>query len=212
MKKLKTTKQAVLPQINGDRAIVPLTEQVAAPSSVTAHANGHSNGHSNGSGHTNERRQQFLLKQKSRLLELRDAIMDTVSSVSRETLREPGGDGASVFATHPADAGSDAYDRDFAVSILAQERNALYEIEEALKRIDDGTYGICEVSGKPISDVRLEAIPFARCTVECQGQIEKQNKSQHFRQPVVSIFGRSEEDGAEAEEEEDAPGSELGKD
>ena len=47
---------------------------------------------------------------------------------------------------HQADAGSDAYDRDFALSILSQEQNSLYEIDEALKRIDDGSYGVCEIS------------------------------------------------------------------
>jgi DnaK suppressor protein len=68
---------------------------------------------------------------------------------------------------HQADAGSDAYDRDFALNLLTQEQDALYEIEEALKRVDSGTYGICEMSGKPIPQARLEAIPFARFTVEC---------------------------------------------
>ncbi|MGC3989400.1 MAG: hypothetical protein QM796_06925 [Chthoniobacteraceae bacterium] len=46
---------------------------------------------------------------------------------------------------HQADAGSDAYDRDFALSLLSQEQDALYEIDEALKRIDHGTYGVCEM-------------------------------------------------------------------
>jgi RNA polymerase-binding transcription factor DksA len=77
---------------------------------------------------------------------------------------------------HQADAGSDAYDRDCALSLLSQEQDALYEIEEALKRVDAGTYGICEMSGKPIPHARLEAIPFARFTVECQTQIEKRKK------------------------------------
>jgi RNA polymerase-binding transcription factor DksA len=61
------------------------------------------------------------------------------------------------------------------LSLLSQEQDALYEIEEALKRVDAGTYGICEMSGKPIPHARLEAIPFARFTVECQTQIEKQS-------------------------------------
>jgi RNA polymerase-binding transcription factor DksA len=103
---------------------------------------------------------------------------------------------------HQADAGSDAYDRDFALSLLSQEQDALYEIDQALKRIELGTYGICEMSGKPISHARLEAIPFARFTVECQSQLEKQNKASRVRQSVTSLFGLTEEEGGESEEEE----------
>jgi DnaK suppressor protein len=102
---------------------------------------------------------------------------------------------------HQADAGSDAYDRDFALNLLSQEQDALYEIEEALKRVDAGTYGICEMSGKPIPQARLEAIPFARFTVECQTQIEKRQKSVHVRQSVKSLFGLTDDDSAEGEED-----------
>src|ERR1700747_2244101 len=103
------------------------------------------------------------------------------------------------------DSGSDAYDRDFALSLLSQEQDALYEIEEALKRVDAGTYGICEMSGKQIPHARLEAIPFARFTVECQTQIEKQKKAMRIRQPVNSLFGLTDEEGGEGEEEESTP-------
>ena len=103
---------------------------------------------------------------------------------------------------HQADAGSDAYDRDFALSLLSQEQDALYEIDEALKRIELGTYGICEMSAKPIPHARLEAIPFARFTVECQSQLEKQSKASRVRQSVTSLFGLTEDEGSEAETEE----------
>jgi RNA polymerase-binding transcription factor DksA len=106
---------------------------------------------------------------------------------------------------HQADAGSDAYDRDFALSLLSQEQDALYEIDQALKRIELGTYGVCEMSGKPILHARLEAIPFARFTVECQSQLEKQNKASRVRQSVTSLFGLTEEEGGEEQEEEAKP-------
>jgi RNA polymerase-binding transcription factor DksA len=106
---------------------------------------------------------------------------------------------------HQGDAGSDAYDRDFALSLLSQEQDALYEIEEALKRIDNGTYGICEKSEKPITHARLEAIPFTRYTVECQAQIERLNRNQRVRPVVTSLFGLTDEEGGDAEEEEAAP-------
>ena len=145
----------------------------------------------------------FLRKQKSKLLQLRDSLLDSMTGVSRDTLRSRAeGSEASAFGMHQADAGSDAYDRDFALSLLSQEQDALYEIEEALKRVEAGTYGICEMSGKPIPHARLEAIPFARFTVECQTQIEKQKKALRVRQPVTSLFGLTDEEGGEGEEED----------
>src|SRR6516162_8216820 len=150
----------------------------------------------------------FLRKQKSKLLQLRDSLLDSMMGVSRDTLRSRAeGSEASAFGMHQADAGSDAYDRDFALSLLSQEQDALYEIEEALKRVDAGTYGICEMSGKQIPHARLEAIPFARFTVECQTQIEKQKKATRIRQPVTSLFGLTDEEGGEGEEEESTPES-----
>ena len=148
----------------------------------------------------------FLIKQKERLIQLRDNMLDSMSGVAKDTLRSRAeGSEASAFGMHQADAGSDAYDRDFALSLLSQEQDALYEIEEALKRIELGTYGTCEMSGKPIAHARLEAIPFARYTVECQSQLEKQNKISRSRVPVTSLFGLTDsEDGAEGEEEEPA--------
>jgi DnaK suppressor protein len=113
----------------------------------------------------------FLDKQKSKLLQFRDILLDLMTGVSRDTLRSRAEDNeASGLGMHQADAGRDAYDRDFALNLLSQEQDALYEIEEALKRVDAGAYGICEMSGKPIPQARLEAIPFARFTVECQTQ------------------------------------------
>ena len=147
----------------------------------------------------------FLKKQKEKLLALRDGMLDSMAGVAKDNLRSRAeGSEASAFGMHQADAGSDAYDRDFALSLLSQEQDALYEIEEALKRIDTGTYGVCEMSGKAIPHPRLEAIPFARFTVECQSQIEKQRKAVRVRQPVTSLFGLTEEEsGAAAESEEE---------
>jgi DnaK suppressor protein len=148
----------------------------------------------------------FVRGQKEKLLNLRDAMVDSMAGVAKDNLRSRAeGSEASAFGMHQADAGSDAYDRDFALSLLSQEQDALYEIDQALKRIELGTYGICEMSGKPISHARLEAIPFARFTVECQSQLEKQNKASRVRQSVTSLFGLTEEEGGEAEEEEAKP-------
>ena len=145
----------------------------------------------------------FTRAQKEKLLQLRDAMVDSMAGVAQDTLRARAeGSEASAFGMHQADAGSDAYDRDFALSLLSQEQDALYEIDEALKRIDLGTYGKCEMSGKPILRARLEAIPFARFTVECQSQLEKQSKASRVRQSVTSLFGLTDEEAREGDEEE----------
>ena len=145
----------------------------------------------------------FTRAQKEKLLQLRDAMVDSMAGVAQDTLRARAeGSEASAFGMHQADAGSDAYDRDFALSLLSQEQDALYEIDEALKRIDLGTYGKCEMSGKPILRARLEAIPFARFTVECQSQLEKQSKASRVRQSVTSLFGLTDEEARDGDEEE----------
>ncbi len=123
----------------------------------------------------------FALKQKQRLLDLRDELVDAMSGMTGEIRNAPEGSEASGSGMHQGDAGSDAYDRDFALSVLAKEQDALYEIEQALRRIDRGAYGICEMSGKAIPQARLEAIPFARLTVECQAQWEKEYGNRRFR-------------------------------
>jgi RNA polymerase-binding transcription factor DksA len=148
----------------------------------------------------------FHLKQKDRLLQLRDSLLDAMAGVAKDNLRSRAeGSEASAFGMHQADAGSDAYDRDFALSLLSQEQDALYEIEEALKRLEQGTYGICEMSGKAIAQPRLEALPFARYTVECQSQLEKQNRVSRTRVPVTSLFGLTDEEGGDGDEEESTP-------
>jgi DnaK suppressor protein len=163
-------------------------------------------------GNNHERKlTPFIRKQKEKLLQLRDAMVDSMAGVAQDTLRSRAeGSEASAFGMHQADAGSDAYDRDFALSLLSQEQDALYEIDQALKRIELGTYGICEMSNKPIPHARLEAIPFARFTVECQSQLEKQSKASRIRQSVTSLFGLTDDEGGEgeAEETEAAPAQE----
>lgn len=147
----------------------------------------------------------WVSAQKDRILQLRDSILESMHGVAKDTLRSRAeGSEASAFGMHQADAGSDAYDRDFALSLLSQEQDALYEIEEALKRIELGTYGVCEISGKQIPTPRLEALPFARYTVECQTEVERQGKLHKARLPVTSLFGLTDEEAQESEDEDQA--------
>jgi len=134
----------------------------------------------------------FLKKQRQRLVELRDAYLNSAEGVTSESLRGGEGGDSSAFGMHQADAGSDAYDRDFALSLLAKEQDAIYEINEALKRIDSGMYGICEMSGETIFEERLEALPFTRFTVTCQERLEREQRSGRWNRPVRSLFGLDE--------------------
>lgn len=143
----------------------------------------------------------FITEQKQKLMDLHDHLLDQMQATAQDNLRtRPEGSEGSAFGMHQADAGSDAYDKDFALSLLSQEQDALYEIEEALKRIENGGFGICEMSNKPIPKNRLEAIPFARFTVECQSQLEKENKGRR-RWDTTPQFMDSEDSIADEDEE-----------
>jgi DnaK suppressor protein len=150
----------------------------------------------------------WLKKQQLRLLALKDSLLDSMTGVARDNLRT-GHDAHEVSAhgLHQADAGSDAYDRDFALSLLSQEQDALFEIDEALKRIAKGAYGVCEMSGKQIPKARLEARPFARFTVECQNEIEKKNRFSRIRQPIGRLFETVEDESGEESDEESSADS-----
>lgn len=150
----------------------------------------------------------FLKKQKQRLIELRDAYLNSIEGVANETIRGDNGT-AAAFGMHQADAGSDAYDRDFALSLLGKEQDALYEINEALKRIETGTYGLCEGTGVKIPEERLEAMPFARFSVAYQEKLERSQMSGRWSRPVHSLFGLDNADDAadDDKDEDEAPAS-----
>src|SRR5688500_18106483 len=106
------------------------------------------------------------------------------------------------YSLHMADSGTDNFDRDFALSLLSSDQDAIYEIDEALKRIQKNTYGTCELTGKQIPKARLDAIPWARFTVEAQAQLERESA---LRQRRLGALGSLEGGvGVETEEEEEA--------
>lgn len=103
------------------------------------------------------------------LLELREQLVKQMNGLAEESAQELAG-----YSLHMADSGTDNFDRDFALSLLSSDQDAVYEIEEALKRIEKKTYGVCELTGKSIPKARLEAIPWTRFTVEAQAQLERE--------------------------------------
>lgn len=102
------------------------------------------------------------------LMELRERLRNQMAGLAKESAEQLAG-----YSLHMADSGTDNFDRDFALSLLSSDQDAMYEIEEALKRIERKTYGVCELTGKAIPKARLDAIPWTRFTVEAQMQLEK---------------------------------------
>ena len=132
------------------------------------------------------------------LVELRDQLRRQMDGLAQESAQELAG-----YSLHMADSGTDNFDRDFALSLLSSDQDAVYEIEEALKRIEKKTYGVCELTGKPIPRARLEAIPWTRFTVEAQAQLEKEGalKSRRLGQlGTIDSAGATEVEGEEVEE------------
>ena len=134
----------------------------------------------------------------ARLLELREQLMRQVDGLARESAEEIAG-----YSLHMADSGTDNFDRDFALSLLSSDQDAIYEIEEALKRIERNTYGVCELTGRTIPKARLEAIPWARFTVQAQAQLEREGA---LRSRRLGQLGSVDSAGAvEVEEADDEP-------
>ncbi len=135
-------------------------------------------------------------KYYSRLLELREQLTRQMDGLAKESAQEMPG-----YSLHMADSGTDNFDRDFALSLLSSDQDAVYEIEEALKRIEKNTYGVCELTGKPIPQKRLEAIPWTRFTVQAQAQLEREGA---LRQRRLGALGTVDAVGlAETETEEE---------
>ena len=112
---------------------------------------------------------------KERLLALRARLRGDVNQMAESTLKknrtESNGD-LSSMPIHMADLGSDNFEQEFTLSLLQSEEGTLGQIESALERIEDGTYGVCEECGVRIPKKRLDAIPFAVMCVRCASQNE----------------------------------------
>jgi len=113
---------------------------------------------------------------KQLLLEKRREILRNVSEIEDEALKKSRLDASgdlSSMPIHMADLGTDNYEQEFVLGLMDSERNLLREIDDALQRIDEGTYGTCEGTGNPIPKARLEAQPWARYCVEYARMLEE---------------------------------------
>jgi RNA polymerase-binding transcription factor DksA len=135
------------------------------------------------------------------LVELRSHLTEDIERHSEETLKRSAKDDAgdlSAYGQHMADAGTDTFDRDFALSMVASEQEALSEIDAAIKRIHDGSYGICEITQKPIAKERLLAVPFTRHSAEAQKDLER---NRHRARTQAGLFGEMGEEGGKVMED-----------
>lgn len=107
---------------------------------------------------------------KKRLEELRRQITQSLKG-SADQVKTP--DEATGYSQHQADQGTDDFNRTISLEVTTREYNLLKQIDRALEKIDEGTYGICDISGDEIPLARLEAVPYATMTVKAQEQIEK---------------------------------------
>lgn len=113
---------------------------------------------------------------KKIVLKKKEEILSDLKHISDDTLRksqkEASGD-ISGYTYHMADVASDNYDREFSLGLASSERKSLYELDDALKRIEEGNFGICDDCRGIITKIRLKAVPSARLCIKCQQKKEK---------------------------------------
>ena len=110
---------------------------------------------------------------KELLIENRNKLVHDADSMEKDVHGTGASDG--VTFNHLADAGSDTYELDFSMEQLENKENLIYQIDEALKKFDNNTYGLCETCNKPINFERLKAIHFATNCIQCQEELDQQN-------------------------------------
>lgn len=116
-------------------------------------------------------------KHRDILLSLSDKITGRIKFLSKTSLNKEGYD-------VPLDTGTEDFERDFALTLLSSEQDVVFEIEQALRRLEEGTYGICEACDKKILQNRMKAVPFARMCISCQSEAEK-------TRPAFRPFGQT---------------------
>ncbi len=128
------------------------------------------------------------------LISMRERITGELTFLADDNLnrssRDVSGD-LSNYSIHMADQGTDNFDREFALSLVSNEQDIIYEIDEALQRMDKGTYGYCEVSGEPIEKERLKAIPYTRYSIAAQTELERGRSPNRPRRVSDSLLNEA---------------------
>lgn len=126
---------------------------------------------------------------------MREQLINGLDLHTKETLHRSSQDDSgnlSNYSQHMADAGTENFDRDFALSLVSSEQEALQEIEAAIRRIINDSYGVCEITGEPIKKERLMAVPFTRYSLEGQRQLERNRTRKNDRSTTFADFGSDE--------------------
>ncbi len=129
------------------------------------------------------------------LLDMRKRVSEGLDVRTKDTLKRSTKEDSGDLASYSSDSGTDTFDRDFALNLVSSEQDLLFEIDQAIKRLGDGSYGICEINGKPIPADRLLAIPFTRYSLEGQKELEGTGKVRKtYIEPPTNLTETSEED------------------
>ncbi|MDD3983581.1 MAG: TraR/DksA family transcriptional regulator [Candidatus Omnitrophota bacterium] len=113
---------------------------------------------------------------KKLILKKKEDIIEHIREISEETVKKSQKDASgdiSSYTYHMADVATDNYDREFSMGRVSEDREFLFELDDALKRIEDGSFGICEDCGALVSKTRLKAVPSARLCIKCQEKKDK---------------------------------------
>lgn len=121
-----------------------------------------------------------LAQYKRILLDLRQKLVENVNNMEDEALgksRQDASGDLSNVPIHMADVGTDNYDRDLTIGLIQNGEEELRAIDEALEKIGNKTFGLCEECEKKISKARLTALPYVKNCIECQREEEKTGKT-----------------------------------
>jgi RNA polymerase-binding protein DksA len=123
---------------------------------------------------------QQLKQFRAVLLKERAKCVGEIKAIAREASKNPreaSGD-LSAYTVHMADMSADTYERELAMNLASSEQEVLYQIDDALKRMDEGAYGSCQQCGKPIALSRLKAVPYTSLCISCQRVKEQKARKQ----------------------------------
>lgn len=124
---------------------------------------------------------------KRRLIDEKNALLDTINSIrdyaEDETQQEQLSE-LSMVDNHPADVATEMEDREKNYALIDNEKKLLNDIKDALERIDKGTFGVCRICGREISDERLDFIPYTSLCIECEKSKEREENIDRYERPV----------------------------
>ncbi len=119
-----------------------------------------------------------LRQLKQRLVAERAKYVEEIQAIAQDTSKSPrdaSGD-LSAYTMHMADMAADTYEREVSMGLVSTEQQVLYQIDEALKRMDEGSYGLCQECGKMITISRLKVVPYASLCIACQRAKEQSSR------------------------------------